>query len=95
MSLDKEDVRRVAFLARIRVAEDELAPVADDLNKIIGWVEQLSEVDTDGVDPMTSVTDMPLKKRADEVTDAGYPERVLANAPDRANDFFAVPKVVE
>ena len=95
MSLDKNDVRRVAFLARIRVPEDALEPVARDLNNIIGWVEQLAEVDTDGVEPMTGVPGMTLPRRADEVTDAGYPERVLANAPDREGDFYTVPKVVE
>lgn len=95
MSLEKEDVRRVAFLARIKVPEDDLAPVAEDLNNIIGWVEQLSEVDTDGVEPMTSVTAMTSPQREDKVTDAGYPERVVGNAPDRVDNFFAVPKVVD
>mgnify|MGYP001972730126 CR=1 FL=1 len=95
MSLDKNDVRRVAFLARIRVEEDDLQPVAEDLNNIIAWVEQLSEVDTDGVQPLTSVEAMAMPKREDKVTDGGDPDRVLGNAPDRVGDFYAVPKVVE
>ena len=95
MPLDKNDVRRVAFLARIRVDEDDLEPVAKDLNNIIGWVEQLSEVDTDGVAPMTGVAGMTMKQREDVVTDGGDPDKVLRNAPDRVNDFFTVPKVVE
>ncbi|MDD9876998.1 MAG: Asp-tRNA(Asn)/Glu-tRNA(Gln) amidotransferase subunit GatC [Magnetovibrio sp.] len=95
MALDRDDVRKIAFLARIKVPDAELAPLADELNGIIGWVEQLSEVDTDGVEPMTSVTEMTLKSRDDAVSDAGYPDRVVRNAPDRAGDFYAVPKVVE
>jgi aspartyl-tRNA(Asn)/glutamyl-tRNA(Gln) amidotransferase subunit C len=95
MSLDKNDVRRVAFLARIRVGEDDLEPVAADLNNIIGWVEQLAEVDTDGVEPMTGVSGMTAKQREDVVTDGGAPDKVLGNAPDRVGDFYAVPKVVE
>jgi len=95
MSLESDDVRRIAFLARINVPDEELAPLADELNGIIGWVEQLSEVDTVGVAPMTSVTEMVMKQREDEVSDAGYPDRVVGNAPDRVKDFYAVPKVVE
>ncbi|MEK9671999.1 MAG: Asp-tRNA(Asn)/Glu-tRNA(Gln) amidotransferase subunit GatC [Rhodospirillaceae bacterium] len=95
MSLDKEDVRRVAFLARIRVPEDALAPVAQELNNIIDWVEQLAEVDTDGVEPITGVTALTAPMRKDQVTDAGYPNRVVGNAPDRVEDFYAVPKVVD
>jgi aspartyl-tRNA(Asn)/glutamyl-tRNA(Gln) amidotransferase subunit C len=95
MSLDKNDVRRVAFLARIRVEEEDLQPVAEDLNNIIAWVEQLSEVDTEGVPPLTSVEAMAMKQRIDEATDGGDPDRVLANAPDRVGDFYAVPKVVD
>ena len=95
MSLTREDVRRIAFLARIRIADEELDELAGELNNIIGWVEQLSEVDTDGVEPMTSVADMTLAQRADQVSDGDVPEKVLANAPDRAKDFYAVPKVVE
>lgn len=95
MSLDKNDVRRVAFLARIKVDEADLEPVARDLNNIIGWVEQLAEVDTDGVAPMTGASGMVMTRRDDVVTDGGDPEKVLSNAPDRVGDFYTVPKVVE
>jgi aspartyl-tRNA(Asn)/glutamyl-tRNA(Gln) amidotransferase subunit C len=95
MSLTREDVRKIAFLARIRIADDELDSLAGELNNIIGWVEQLGEVDTSGVEPMTSVAEMTLAQRADAVTDGNVPEKVLANAPDREGDFYAVPKVVE
>lgn len=95
MSLDTETVRRIAFLARIKVPDAALAPLADDLSTIIGWVEQLSEVDTEGVEPLTSATEMTLKQRADRISDGGYADRVLANAPDRVDGYYAVPKVVE
>ncbi|MBT3659773.1 MAG: Asp-tRNA(Asn)/Glu-tRNA(Gln) amidotransferase subunit GatC [Rhodospirillaceae bacterium] len=95
MSLDREDVRKIAFLARIKIDEAELEPLAGELNGIIGWVEQLSEVDTEGVNPMTSVAEMIAPQRVDEITDGNVAEKVLSNAPDRAKDFFAVPKVVE
>jgi aspartyl-tRNA(Asn)/glutamyl-tRNA(Gln) amidotransferase subunit C len=95
MSLGREDVRKIAFLARIRIADEELDTLAGELNNIIGWVEQLGEVDTKGVQPMTSVADMTLSRRADAVTDGNVTEKVLANAPDREGDFYAVPKVVE
>ena len=95
MSLDKETVAKIAHLARIRVDEDKLAPLAAELNNIIGWVEQLGEVDTDGVSPMTSVVHVTLPRRADAVADGGEPERVLKNAPAPVNHFYTVPKVVE
>ncbi len=95
MSLSREDVRKIAFLARIRIADGELDALAGELNNIIGWVEQLGEVDTTGVAPMTSVADMTLNQRQDKVTDGDVTEKVLANAPDREGDFYAVPKVVE
>ena len=95
MSLDKDTVRRIAFLARVRVPEDALEPLVGELNKIIGWVEQLSEVDTEGVEPMTSVAEITLPLRTDEVTDGNYSDRVLANAPDSNGPFYAVPKVVD
>lgn len=95
MSLDKDTVRNIAFLARIKVPEDDLGPLADELSNILGWMEQLSEVDTKGVPPMTSVTEMTWPRRTDTVTDGGCADDVLANAPDRKGDFFAVPKVVE
>lgn len=95
MSVDTETVRRVARLARLAVREEELAPLATELNSILGWIEQLGEVDVDGVEPMTSVTPMALKRRADEVTDGSRRDDILANAPDAREGFFAVPKVVE
>jgi aspartyl-tRNA(Asn)/glutamyl-tRNA(Gln) amidotransferase subunit C len=95
MSVDADTVRRIAHLARIRVADDEVEHLQGELNAILAFFEQLSELDVDGVEPMTSVTPMVMKKRADVVTDGGDPEAVLANAPAREGDFFLVPKVVE
>jgi len=95
MSLDPATVRRIASLARIRVEEAEIATLQTELNAILGWIEQLNEVDVEGVEPLTGAAQMALKMRDDAVTDGGYPDRVLANAPERAGDFFAVPKVVE
>ena len=95
MSLDPATVRRIAKLARIRVEEDQLAPLQAELNGILGWIEQLQEVDVDGVAPLTGAAEMALRMREDRVTDGGIAEQVLANAPDRAGRFFAVPKVVE
>ena len=95
MSLDRDDVRKIAFLARIKIEDAELEPLADELNSIIGWVEQLGEVNTDGVQPMTSVVEMLTPQRPDQVTDGNVTEKVLANAPDRVKDFYAVPKVLD
>jgi aspartyl-tRNA(Asn)/glutamyl-tRNA(Gln) amidotransferase subunit C len=95
MSLDPATVRRIASLARIRVAEDELPRLQTELNGILGWIEQLNEVNVDGVEPLTGAVQMALAMRDDVVTDGGYPDKVLANAPERAGDFYAVPKVVE
>jgi aspartyl-tRNA(Asn)/glutamyl-tRNA(Gln) amidotransferase subunit C len=95
MSLDPATVRRIASLARIRVEEPEIATLQTELNAILGWIEQLNEVDVEGVEPLTGAAQMALKMREDVVTDGGYPDKVLANAPERAGDFFAVPKVVE
>ena len=95
MSLDAATIRRIANLARIRVEDHELASLANELNGILGWIEQLNEVNVDGIEPLTGAQQMALKMREDVVTDGGYPEKVLANAPDRAGDFYAVPKVVE
>lgn len=95
MSIDKETARRAAKLARIAVSEDELDKLAGELSGILGFMEQLSEVDVDGVEPMTSVTPMRLKRREDIVTDGNMPEKILSNAPDAREGFFAVPKVVE
>lgn len=95
MSLDKATVARVARLARIYVPDDDLDQLAGELNQIIGWVEQLAEVDTDGVEPMTSVVAMTLPRRDDIVTEGDEAERVLANAPERHDGYFVVPRVVE
>jgi aspartyl-tRNA(Asn)/glutamyl-tRNA(Gln) amidotransferase subunit C len=95
MAIDKETARRVAHLARIEVAEGELAPLAAELSGILGFMEELREVDVAGVEPMTSVTPMRLYWREDAVTDGGYPDKVLENAPDARGGFFTVPKVME
>jgi aspartyl-tRNA(Asn)/glutamyl-tRNA(Gln) amidotransferase subunit C len=93
--MDSETVKRIAHLARIDVAEEELEQLADELGAIIGWVEQLDEVDTSGVEPMTSVVEATLPRRPDKVTDGGLRDDVLANAPDPEKGFFTVPKVLE
>jgi aspartyl-tRNA(Asn)/glutamyl-tRNA(Gln) amidotransferase subunit C len=95
MSIDKETARRVAHLARIEVAEDQLENLAGELNGILGFMEQLNEVDVEGVEPMTSVTPMRLPRRADVVTDGDQQAAVLKNAPEAREGFFAVPKVVD
>jgi aspartyl-tRNA(Asn)/glutamyl-tRNA(Gln) amidotransferase subunit C len=82
-------------LARIRVEEAEVEVLRQEINGILGWIEQLNEVDVAGVEPLTGGARMVLAMRDDVVTDGGYPDRILANAPDRAGAFFAVPKVVE
>ncbi len=95
MSLDHATVRRIASLARIRVEEHEVETLRTELNGILGWIEQLNEVDIEGIAPLTGAANMALAMRADVVTDGGYPDKVLANAPERIGDFYAVPKVVE
>ncbi len=95
MAVDAQTVRRIAHLARIAVAEDEVAPLQGELNAILAFVEQLSEVDVAGVEPMTSVTPMTMKQRADVVTDGGIAEQIVKNAPATSDNFFLVPKVVE
>ena len=95
MSIDESTAARVAKLARIRVEEDGLPALAAEFNTILGFIEQLNEVDIDGVEPMVSVTPMRLKRRVDEVTDGDQQDKVLSNAPDAREGFFAVPKVVE
>lgn len=95
MSIDTKTAAKVAHLARIRVEDDALPALAQEFNNILGFIEQLNEVDVEGVEPMTSVTPMRLKRREDVVTDGDMPEKVLKNAPDAREGFFAVPKVVE
>jgi aspartyl-tRNA(Asn)/glutamyl-tRNA(Gln) amidotransferase subunit C len=95
MAIDVDTARKVAKLARIRVDEGDLPALAEELSGILTFMEQLNEVDVSGVEPMTSVTPMRLKRRADVVTDGDIQAQVLANAPDAREGFFAVPKVVE
>lgn len=95
MSIDQNTAAKVAKLARIKVEEDALPALAQEFNNILGFIEQLNEVDVEGVEPMTSVTPMRLKRREDVVTDGGMAETVMSNAPDAREGFFAVPKVVE
>jgi aspartyl-tRNA(Asn)/glutamyl-tRNA(Gln) amidotransferase subunit C len=95
MSVDADTVRRIAHLARIAVAEWEVLQLQGELNAMLAFVEQLGEVDVDGVEPMTSVTPMEMKKRSDVVNDGGIADEVVANAPETQDHFFLVPKVVE
>jgi aspartyl-tRNA(Asn)/glutamyl-tRNA(Gln) amidotransferase subunit C len=95
MSIDAATVRKVARLASLRLGEGEAELLAAELSGILTWIEQLNEVDVEGVEPLTGAAQMALKMREDVVTDGGIRERILANAPDRAGDFFAVPKVME
>ena len=95
MSVDQNTVRRIARLARIAVTDDEVPHLQGELNAILAFVEQLNEVDVEGVEPMTSVTPMVMKKREDRVTDGGYPDQIVRNAPATEDNFFLVPKVVE
>ena len=95
MSVDLQTVKRVAHLARIAVSQEDAERMTGELNAILGFVEQLNEVDVSGVEPMTSVTPMEMKKRQDLVTDGNKPADIVANAPATEEDFFLVPKVVE
>ena len=95
MSVDQATVKRVARLARIKVPDADLPRLAGELNSILGWIEQLNEVDVSKVEPMTSVVTMKMKMRSDEVTDGHYPQKIIANAPAQEDAFFMVPKVVE
>lgn len=95
MSLDTATVRRVASLARLHVDDAEVAKLQAELNGILGWIEQLQAVNTDGVEPLAGGAGGTLRLRDDVITDGGIPEKVLANAPDREGEYFGVPKVVE
>ncbi len=95
MSVDTDKVRHIAKLARIAMSDSELERLVPELNNILGWVEQLAEVNTDGVEPLTAVIDQKLRLRDDAVTDGDCRDDVLANAPDAQHGFFAVPKVIE
>jgi len=95
MSLDHATIRRIATLARIRLEDHEVEPLCHELNGILGWIEQLNEVDVSNVAPLAGGTTAPVPMRADVVTDGGSPDKVLSNAPERIGDFYVVPKVVE
>lgn len=95
MSIDQKTVAKIAHLARLKIPEEEQKQVAGQLNKILGWVAQLDEVDVAGIEPLANVNDENLRRREDIVNDGGKPEDILANAPARTADFFTVPKVVE
>lgn len=95
MSVDQNTVKRVARLARLKVKDEDVPRLAGELNAILGFIEQLNEVDVSSVEPLTSVVTMKMKMRKDEVTDGNYPEKIVANAPAKDDDFFMVPKVVE
>ena len=95
MSVSSQQVRHIAKLARIGMSDAEIEALVPELNNILGWVEQLGEVDTDGVEPLTAVIDQKLRLRDDVVDDGNIREEVLANAPEAQHGFFAVPKVIE
>jgi aspartyl-tRNA(Asn)/glutamyl-tRNA(Gln) amidotransferase subunit C len=95
MSVSPEQVRHIARLARIAMSDEEIERLAPELNAIIGWVEQLAEVNTDGVEPLTAVIDQKLRLRDDVVTEGNIRDEILANAPEAQHGFFAVPKVIE
>ncbi|MEM7680314.1 MAG: Asp-tRNA(Asn)/Glu-tRNA(Gln) amidotransferase subunit GatC [Pseudomonadota bacterium] len=95
MSITKEDVQKLGRLARIYIPEDEVQKRTDNINGILQWIEQLQEVNTDGVEPLRDIVGTELSLRKDEVNDGGYPEKVLKNAPEETQNFFVVPKVVE
>jgi aspartyl-tRNA(Asn)/glutamyl-tRNA(Gln) amidotransferase subunit C len=95
MSVTNEQVRHIARLARIAMSDEEIARLAPELNNILGWVEQLGEVNTDGIEPLATVIDQKLRLRDDPVTDGDIRDDVLANAPEAQHGFFAVPKVIE
>jgi aspartyl-tRNA(Asn)/glutamyl-tRNA(Gln) amidotransferase subunit C len=95
MSVSNEQVRHIARLARIGMSDSEIEALVPELNNILGWVEQLGEVDTDGVEPLTAVIDQKLRLRDDVVNDGNIRDEVLANAPEAQHGFFAVPKVIE
>ena len=95
MSVSTEQVRHIAKLARIAMSDEEIERLAPELNNILGWVEQLGEVNTEGVEPLTAVIDQKLRLRDDVVTEGNIRDEILANAPDAQHGFFAVPKVIE
>lgn len=95
MSLDKATVKKIAVLSRINVKDEELEGLAGELSGIVNFIEQLKEVNTDNVEPMASVAEMVIRQREDEITDGGYHDKILANAPMSDEEFYIVPRVVE
>jgi len=95
MSLDKSTLERVAYLARIKINNSEIAKMTEELNNIMKWVEKLNEVDIEDVQPMTGVSNMTLREREDKVTDGGLEDKILSNAPEKIDGSFTVPKVIE
>ncbi len=95
MHVDQKLVKKIAHLARIRVSDEDVKHLETELSQIMDWVEQLSEVNTDGVEPLTSVVAATLRQREDKITDGGYPDDIVKNAPNSEDNFFVVPKVVE
>ena len=95
MAIDNETVRRIAFLSRLKIENDKLEATKDEFNKILMWIEELNEINTDDVEPLISVNDIALRMREDEVTEGDQPQAVLENAPAAEYGYFAVPKVVE
>ena len=95
MSLDKSTLERVAYLARIKINNSEIDKMTEELNNIMKWIEELNEVDISDVEPMTGVSNMTLREREDKVTDGGYQDKIVSNAPEKIDTSFSVPKVIE
>ena len=95
MSLDKSTLERVAYLARIKINNSEIDKMTEELNNIMKWIEELNEVDITNVQPMTGVSNMSLREREDKVTDGGYQDKIVSNAPEKIDNSFTVPKVIE
>ncbi len=95
MTIDANTVRRVARLARLKISDSEAETLQDELSSILGWIEQLEEVDVEGVEPMTSVVETQMRLRSDEISDGNYPDKIVSNASLSEDNFFMVPKVVE
>lgn len=95
MAIDNETVKKIAFLARLKVEDDKVEATKEEFNKILAWIEELNEINTDNVEPLISVNDIALRLREDEITDGHQPQAVLENAPVAEYGYFAVPKVVE
>ena len=95
MSLDKSTLERVAYLARIKLNNSEVDKMTEELNNIMKWIEELNEVDITNVPPMTGVSNMTLREREDKVTDGGYQDKIVSNAPEKIDTSFTVPKVIE